>query len=89
MPPENDWRLRNQECYLKGKTLVHRSWRPRSPKWDHDHCEFCGGKFSDADGDAHEGYATEDNYHWICPVCFGDFRAMFDWTVIEGIEMRS
>lgn len=88
MVPQNDWRLRDQKCYLKGKTLLHRVWQPRSPKWDHDHCEFCWEKFSDADGAAHEGYTTEDNYHWICPVCFRDFKTMFDWIVIEEIKNR-
>ena len=56
---------------------------PTIPNWDHDHCEFCWGKFSLADGDEHEGYTTEDNYLWICPACFCDFEAMFDWDVRE------
>ena len=86
MTSPNDWRLRNQEHYLKGKTFVHRAWRPRAPEWEHDHCEFCGEKFSDADGDLHEGYATEDNYHWICPVCFRDFEVMFDWVVRDHMD---
>ena len=86
MIQKNDWRLRDQGCYLKGKTLFHRNWRTRSLKWDHDHCEFCWGKLSDADGDRHEGYTTENNYHWICHACFRDFEAMFDWDVVEDME---
>lgn len=57
---ENDWRLTGQESYLKGKVLYHRNWRTRISQCDHDHCEFCWKKFSDADGDAHEGYTTAD-----------------------------
>ena len=46
-------------------------------------CEFCWEKFSDFDGMLHEGYTTEDNYYWICPDCFNDYKIMFEWTVIE------
>ena len=83
MCPKDDWTLTGQESYLKGKALYHRNWKARSAEWDHDHCEFCWRKFSAADGDAHEGYATEDSFRWICPACFRDFRVMFEWTVVE------
>jgi hypothetical protein len=29
----------------------------------------------------HEGYATQDDYHWICERCFEDFREQFRWTL--------
>ena len=83
MCPKDDWRLREQESYLKGKVLYRRRWSARSAKWDHDHCEFCWQKFSAADGDGHDGYTTEDSYYWICPACFEDFRVAFGWTVAE------
>ncbi|MDT7806778.1 MAG: hypothetical protein QOJ70_591 [Acidobacteriota bacterium] len=30
----------------------------------------------------HEGYATEDNYRWICEQCFKDFKDLFEWKVM-------
>jgi predicted Fe-S protein YdhL (DUF1289 family) len=29
----------------------------------------------------HEGYCTQDEYHWICDQCFKDFKERFHWTV--------
>ena len=90
MIPDDDWRRQGQERFLKGVTLVHKKYRlyDKSPRWDHDHCEFCGTKFSLLDNPEHskEGYATEDDYHWICADCFLDFRDEFDWTVKEELE---
>jgi len=87
MTEKSDWRLRNQEKYLKGVTLVLRVYRQyaKNPKWDHDHCAFCWAEFSthDSPGVLHAGYATADDYHWICPTCFEDFKADFDWAVWE------
>jgi hypothetical protein len=31
-----------------------------------------------------EGYATEDNYRWICEECFEDFKDLFDWKVMQA-----
>jgi hypothetical protein len=84
---ETDWRCQGQEKYLQGVTLVHRQYRrcPKNTNWDHDHCEFCGVKFmvEDFPEVLHQGYATEDDYRWICEPCFADFREMFKWQVIE------
>lgn len=81
-PP--DWRLQGQERYLRGIALVLRRYRrnERNPNWDHDHCEFCGMKFSLSAPDAlREGYASEGDERWICPTCFEDFRDRFAWRV--------
>jgi transposase len=32
---------------------------------------------------AGEGYATLDDYHWICERCFQDFHGQFRWTVVD------
>jgi hypothetical protein len=45
MVAKDDWRLRNQERYLKGATLYRRQYEPASEQNDHDHCEFCFTKF--------------------------------------------
>jgi len=64
--------------------LHWRPYRQRSATWDHDHCEFCWADFAlptllpDA---LHAGYATEDEYRWICERCFNDFRHRFAWHV--------
>ena len=86
---KSDWRLQGQEKYLRGVTLVHRHYRPypKDPKWDHDHCEFCMATFmvEDLPDVLHQGYATQDDYRWICRQCFEDFREMFGWSVIEEL----
>lgn len=78
----DDWRRQGQERYLKGAKLALKMYHAYRADWDHDHCEFCGEKFSETLQDAlKEGYATEDNYSWICRPCFMDFKDEFDWKV--------
>ena len=81
----SDWRLQGQERYLKGAVLIRQPYRryAKNPGWDHDHCAFCGAKFmmEELPETLHEGFSTEDQYHWICVTCFEDFRSMFGWTV--------
>ena len=82
----DDWRLTGQEAYLAGATLCWRSYQRYREGWDHDHCEFCFSKFAEPDvsPDAlHAGYATLDEYRWICQRCFDDFRQRFGWRVVE------
>ncbi len=78
-----DWRLAGQERYLSGVALSKRTWRRRCEEWDHDHCEFCFAKLSESENDLHQGYATEDEQHWICEACYGDFRERFEWQVSD------
>jgi len=83
MGDKNDWRLQGQKQYFKGATLYLKKYTECSDAWDHDHCEFCWAKFS-LEGsaiDIDEGYATQDNYHWICKRCFGEFKDIFQWKV--------
>ena len=80
----DDWRLTNQEEYLRGATLHWRRYTAPRPDWDHDHCEFCWAKFADADlvpGALEAGYTTDDGYRWICEACFADFRERFGWHI--------
>ena len=85
MIAKDDWRRQGQERYLMGAHLVLREYRrnPKNETWDHDHCEFCGAKFSTVDDPLYqrEGYATEDDYRWICRGCFEDFGIEYQWTV--------
>ena len=78
-PSENDWRRRNQEKYLKGRRWSRQTYKPYREGWDHDHCEFCMVKFSLHQSDLQRGYATEDNYYWVCENCFKEFQAVFGW----------
>ena len=77
-----DWRLQGQERFLQGVTLVHKEYQKYRDDWDHDHCDFCWSKFSERPEDLNTGYATTDNYHWICDDCFRDFAEMFQWIVV-------
>ena len=83
MPNPNDWRRQGQEKYLKGSKLSLKGYSPFREGWEHDHCEFCGAKFSLNEEDIKEGYSTEDGYRWICIECFNDFKDEFFWQV-EG-----
>jgi hypothetical protein len=86
MRAANDWRLTNQERYLKGVTLVWHTYAPASPKTDHDHCEFCFAKFmrTGLPETLQEGYSTPDRQRWICKGCFDDFVDLFGWKVTSA-----
>jgi hypothetical protein len=83
MTEKNDWRLQGQEKYLKGVSLTLKPYSKYRERWDHDHCSFCNAKFMEQDhpGTLHEGYATDDNYHWVCTQCFEDFKDLFQLKV--------
>jgi len=85
---KNDWRLMGQEKFLRGVTLYWKKYIQYGEHWDHDHCEFCMVTFmvEDYPDVLHEGWATEDNYRWICNNCFDDFREMFEFKTgcLEG-----
>lgn len=78
-----DWRLRGQERYLAGAVMVRRPYSAPRPDWDHDHCEFCFVKFGGPGDDVERwGYCTTDEYWWVCPRCFRDFRERFAWKLV-------
>ena len=81
-PHSDDWRLQGQEEYLFRAILSLKKYSERTTTTDHDHCEFCSNKFSDTIPDAlTEGYATQDDYRWICKSCFDDFKDKFEFTL--------
>ena len=90
MREDSDWRLTGQEKYLHGVMLRHCRYHryPNNPDHDHDHCAFCWAKFmvEDYPDVLHEGYCTQDEYHWICDQCFKDFKERFRWTVEKKIR---
>jgi hypothetical protein len=79
----DDWRLTNQEKYLKDKVLHLKDYKDRKTSTDHDHCEFCFDRFSEDNKDINRGYCTEDDYYWICPTCYNDFKDLFQWRLQE------
>lgn len=85
MTGSKDWRLTNQERYLREAVLIWRTYAPANPENDHDHCEFCYVKFMTGSEPEtlQQGYSTPDRYRWICRACFDDFAAQFAWRV-EG-----
>ncbi len=80
-----DWRLTNQETYLKNKKLTLQKWKHKEgSNWDHDHCEFCFTKFTDKNDikeSLKKGYCTENKNYWICKKCFEDFKERFNWKI--------
>ena len=91
---EDDWRLSGNEGLFRGAVFTRQAYRRWSPEWDHDHCPFCWASFSEADsagdieGALYEGYSTagppadpQDDYYWVCPSCFDDFREHLEWSV--------
>jgi hypothetical protein len=83
--PADDWRRTGQERFLARAKLVFRPWRESRAGWDHDHCEFCFAKLMTAGNPntLSAGYCTPDEYRWICPKCFDDFKEEFDFQLIE------
>ena len=82
MVEANDWRLQGQEKYLKNETLFYKQYADRKAETDHDHCEFCGTRFSNTiSEDLKVGYTTKGDYRWICSQCFDDFKQMFSFKI--------
>lgn len=79
----DDWRITNQDKYLKDAVLQWLSYASRTTMTDHDHCEFCMDKFSDNEGDLDAGYCTLDCYYWICDECYKDFCGLFGWRLTD------
>jgi hypothetical protein len=82
MNENEDWRLFDQDKYLKGVTLVRRRYRQysKNPTWDHDHCSFCWAEFclEGCPESLQAGYATENDHPWMRPKCFEDFKDRFN-----------
>jgi hypothetical protein len=81
---EQDWRLPGNE-HLTGVKLRYKKYADRNTQTDHDHCEFCGQKFSNDIADSlTEGYTTTDDYHWICTQCFNDLHEQMRFEITSS-----
>lgn len=78
----DDWRITNQKRYLD-KVKIIKSNILEFPEKDHEHCCFCWAKFGKSFDMLKEGYCTIDHNHWICEICYNDFKDMFRWKVEE------
>jgi hypothetical protein len=74
--------------YFKGGTWHRRPYFLWSAEWDHDHCQFCSAPFEVAGSQAalsrkggaqSHGWASEDEYHWVCDSCFAELRELHGW----------
>ena len=77
-----DWREQGQERYLSGLEFTKEKYTQNNSRWDHDHCEFCGIKFSEEENKLPDsisiGYTTKDRYRWICEECFNFFQKKYN-----------
>ena len=90
---EDDWRLAGNEDLFRRAVFVRKRYAQWGPEWDHDHCSFCKEPFAEAGSEAdrsahHEGFSTpgpprdpKEDYYWVCPRCFADFRDFLGWTL--------
>lgn len=93
-PTAADSRLRSPRDRLRDAHLHWKRYRRWTSTWRYGSCEFCRTEFSESGepGTLHSGYsvlgagpAGQDDYSWVCAVCFEDFRDRFAWTVL-GVE---
>lgn len=80
MVESTDWRWNGQERFLYGVRFRPERYAATSPHWDHEHCEMCGDKISEYEGDTNDAYCSADKRHWVCPRCFADFAVVLKWT---------
>ncbi|MBK23235.1 MAG: hypothetical protein CME70_04440 [Halobacteriovorax sp.] len=77
---DDDWRIGPQSIDFNNLKLYFRQYSPQVGD-DHDHCDFCGEKFSIIIEEAlKEGYVTENGYPWVCKQCYEDFKERFNLT---------
>src|SRR2546423_1026312 len=84
---QDDWRWRGQARYLSGATPHWRAWRETRPGWGHDHCAFCPVTLMDSDHKPdilREGYATDNDSHWVCAKCASDFAPQLRFMLVGG-----
>jgi hypothetical protein len=77
----SDWRVDNAK-HTKGAVLTFKKYVRYSETWEHDHCEGCWAKFMESgQGVLTKGYATPDNYRWICANCYQDLKDVMGWKL--------
>jgi hypothetical protein len=90
--------LDHSRTELVGAVLRWKRYRRWTASWLTGRCEFCESQFTEGGTPGLiSGYsvvgggpAGQDDYHWICAVCFETWRDEFAWTVLDtrDEEMR-
>jgi hypothetical protein len=76
---------------LIGATLRWKRYRGWTASWLPGQCEFCGAQFTEGGAPGlNSGYsvvgggpAGQDDYLWICAICYDLRRDQFCWTVLD------
>lgn len=76
-----DWRWQEQKSYMDNILLCRRKYSEKITENNHDHCEFCWATLGYDVPRDEEAYCTEDEYRWICPECYNDFKEYFNWKI--------
>ena len=80
MIKDDDWRIRDQELYIRKKAFYKHSFLERYVNDDHAHCEFCWAKF-DRSENSQKGLSTLDDEFWVCEECFADFQEKYEMQI--------
>ena len=71
--------------YLGGLTFVKKVFVACEDN-DHEHCELCWDKFSEATSDLHEGFCSIGKYQrWVCCDCFKQNQDLYDWILYDKL----
>ena len=89
-PVSRQEQQRHLNSHLVGATLRWRRYRASNAAWLPGRCEVCHSPFAEGGGRGmlQSGYsvvrggpAGQDDYAWICAVCFEDQGVWFGWAV--------
>ncbi len=72
-----------RDLWFAGRVLYLRRWEDSFAQHAFGHCAYCQGSFSTTDGNLHEGYTSEDSFHWVCPACFAKHRSRLGWKAAQ------
>jgi len=79
---------------LIGARLRWKRYRAWNSAWAAGHCELCGTRFTEGGTPGlNSGYsvvgggpAGQDDYRWLCAICYETQRDHFCWTVLDTRE---
>jgi len=85
MLEKDKWRLTGMEDFLNNECFKYQNFADEYEDTEHEHCIFCGAKFSSNKEDLQWGYSstTRNGYWWVCPECFNALKDVKGWTVSE------
>ena len=83
--------LDHPQADLAGATLRWKRYRSWTASWPPGQCEFCGAQFTEGGTPGlNSGYsvvgggpAGQDDYRWICAICYDLRRDHFCWTLLD------